>query len=308
MRVGELLKKLDLSGQRFGSLTVIRPGEKHGKKTTWVCLCDCGNTSIVVSDNLRSGHTKSCGCLKNQYIKKYDLIGQKFGRLTVIGKDGQKQKCLCDCGKEISVITGNLIDGNTRSCGCYQKQRTSESSFVSLVGKKFGKLTVVERVENNRFRQVVYRCRCDCGGEAIVSGNNLRSGTTQSCGCIKSKGEERINNWLKSHGINFMQQYTTDSIKYRTGRRPIFDFAVFDDDGILKFLIEYNGSQHYSSGYGWNSDVSHEQIVARDREKRELCNRQGIPLYEIPYTKLTQVEQVLQSIICDEFQLGGENT
>ena len=55
-------KKLDLTGQRFGSLTVLHPAANIGKKTAWVCRCDCGKETIAKTHHLRCGHTKSCGC------------------------------------------------------------------------------------------------------------------------------------------------------------------------------------------------------------------------------------------------------
>ena len=55
------MKKLDLTGQRFGELTVLRPAENIGGKTAWVCRCDCGRETVVKTYHLRCGHTKSCG-------------------------------------------------------------------------------------------------------------------------------------------------------------------------------------------------------------------------------------------------------
>ena len=57
-----LRKRVDLTGQRFGKMTVLRPTENIGVKTAWVCRCDCGQETIVSTSSLRSGHTKSCGC------------------------------------------------------------------------------------------------------------------------------------------------------------------------------------------------------------------------------------------------------
>lgn len=55
------MKKLDLTGQCFGRLTVLRPAENIGGKTAWVCRCDCGRETVVKTHHLRCGHTKSCG-------------------------------------------------------------------------------------------------------------------------------------------------------------------------------------------------------------------------------------------------------
>ena len=56
-------QKLDLTGQRYGRLTVLGPAENVGTRTAWRCLCDCGKETVVLTHRLRCGHTKSCGCL-----------------------------------------------------------------------------------------------------------------------------------------------------------------------------------------------------------------------------------------------------
>ena len=56
-------KRLNLIGQRFGSLTVLRPAENLSVKTAWICRCDCGRGIVVRTNSLRSSHTVSCGCI-----------------------------------------------------------------------------------------------------------------------------------------------------------------------------------------------------------------------------------------------------
>ena len=60
--MGHSCKKLDLTGQRYGKLTVIAPADNIGSRTAWLCRCDCGRETVVKTYHLRSGHTKSCGC------------------------------------------------------------------------------------------------------------------------------------------------------------------------------------------------------------------------------------------------------
>lgn len=62
---------LDLKGQRYGRLVALRPVEETGKQTErWECICDCGKRCVVSKINLRSGITKSCGCLQAEQRKK----------------------------------------------------------------------------------------------------------------------------------------------------------------------------------------------------------------------------------------------
>jgi len=57
-------KKLDLTGQKFGMLTVISPAENISGRTAWLCRCDCGRERVVKTANLRNGCTKNCGCVR----------------------------------------------------------------------------------------------------------------------------------------------------------------------------------------------------------------------------------------------------
>lgn len=59
--MGHRGRKLDLTGQRFGKLTVLRPAENIGSRTAWVCRCDCGAETVAKTVHLRGGHVTSCG-------------------------------------------------------------------------------------------------------------------------------------------------------------------------------------------------------------------------------------------------------
>lgn len=91
-------KLIDLTGQKFGRLTVIRRAEDHiqpnGKHATkWLCKCDCGNYTTVLANSLKSGDTTSCGCFMKERAsaanKKHELI---HTRLYNIWK-GMKTRC-----------------------------------------------------------------------------------------------------------------------------------------------------------------------------------------------------------------------
>lgn len=179
-------KPKDLAGQRFGKLTAIESTEeRRGSFVVWRCKCDCGNEKLVPSSDLISGHTKTCGCDRGS--KPKDITAQRFGKLTVIEptenrRDGQMVwKCRCDCGNEKLVATNDLVGGRTKSCGCIPRG----SQKKDLTGKRFGKLTAIEAVEERQKGRVIWRCLCDCGNEAFVSSSKLISGETKSCGCYR---------------------------------------------------------------------------------------------------------------------------
>ena len=192
-----------------------------------------------------------------------DMLGQKFGRLTVIEratntKEGRAQwKCRCDCGNELIVTGKHLRSGNTKSCGCLQKDRTSEASLIDLTGKHFGKLLVLSRIPGRTKSngKVMWHCLCDCGTELDVLGDSLRRGHTLSCGCIASQGELIITNLLKTHNINFKKEINFNDGKYiDTNTRFFYDFGIYDNNDKLLYLIEYDGYQHFNRIGGWNTE------------------------------------------------------
>ena len=62
-------QKLDLTGQRYGHLTVTGPAENVGSRTAWLCRCDCGKEAVVKTNRLRGGRTVSCGCVHDEGIE-----------------------------------------------------------------------------------------------------------------------------------------------------------------------------------------------------------------------------------------------
>lgn len=69
-------KKLDLTGQRFGKLTVLSPAENIGNRTAWLCRCDCGRETAVITQRLRDGRQTSCGCDNALFGESPSAIGR----------------------------------------------------------------------------------------------------------------------------------------------------------------------------------------------------------------------------------------
>ena len=99
-----------------------------------------------------------------------------------------------------------------------------------------------------------------------------------------SRGEITIEEILKEAGLNFKEEYQFPDLISSTGRPLRFDFAVFDDNDNLDFLIEYQGIQHYEpkSKFGGYSGLRKQQF--NDMKKREYCHKHNIILVAIPYT------------------------
>lgn len=121
---------VDLTGQRFGMLTVLGiAGKDKHNSTIWRCICDCGKECLVNRKGLRSGDTRSCGCLHSA-----DLTGQKFGRLLVLKKMPQRgngrhivYECQCECGDIVNVNASDLRSKHTQSCGCLMRDTSKRT-------------------------------------------------------------------------------------------------------------------------------------------------------------------------------------
>ena len=100
---------------------------------------------------------------------------------------------------------------------------------------------------------------------------------------VRSRGELKIADILIEHGMSFEEEYSFPDLATKSGRRLRFDFAVFDDEGNLDFLIEFQGIQHYEakSKFGGNKGL-HRQMY-NDNQKRVYCLRNDIKLVAIPY-------------------------
>lgn len=275
---------INLTGQRFGRLVVVeRAGSSEYHRALWKCKCDCGNEVCVVSESLRNGATQSCGCLHSELVSQkqtIDLIGLRFGKLTVlervseIGAQKVKYRCICDCGNETVTDRGGLCNGTTKSCGCYQKERASETHSLDLVGKKFGKLMVIKRV-GSKDHKSFWECLCDCGKTCCVLGESLVRGNTESCGCLQSRGENMIEKFLNKHHIEYQRQ------KCFIGCKDInylpFDFYIPSHN----LAIEFDGIFHYKVFEEYHNDLEGQQ--RHDAIKDKYCEENGIVLLRIPY-------------------------
>ena len=139
----------DLTNKRFGKLTVLYSlEERKNGHIIWHCKCDCGKERDVVAGSLKSGNTKSCGCLRKEtnYFTQYkiNLVNQRFGYLTVLEETEERQyekvvwKCQCDCGNIVFLNTSRLKNGNDTSCGCKKQS--------------LGMLTIKKLLEDNNIQ------------------------------------------------------------------------------------------------------------------------------------------------------------
>lgn len=113
------------------------------------------------------------------------IPGEKYNMLTAIeptekrSSEGILWLCKCDCGNDKYYISAkSLNNGNAKSCGCLKNKSQD------ITGQKFGRLTATCPISIKKGKSTVWLCKCDCGEEIPVEIRLLRSGNTQSCGCL----------------------------------------------------------------------------------------------------------------------------
>lgn len=223
----------------------------------------------------------------NQLI---DMTGKKIGRLTVLQRAENNTEgrarwlCECECGTQKIILGKDLRSGRIQSCGCLNREITSQRCLIDLTGQSFGKLTVLERIPGNRNGKVKWKCQCECGAIVDVAGDSLRRGVQKSCGCTASFGEEKIAELLQKNNIDFKKSWYFSDCYIFKGHPLRFDFGVLQNNE-LSYLIEYDGIQHYQVLGGWNTQEHFNDLKTRDTLKNTYCQEHSIPIIRIPYTQ-----------------------
>lgn len=249
--------RIDLTNMSFGDWKVL---EYVGNKR-YRCQCSCGEVKVISGQSLRTGTSTSCGHNTTGFK---DLSGQNFDYWHVDSYAGiingrPYYNCTCKCGTQSKIWVYALKRGTSMSCGCKQKQMP----ILDLSNKQFFDWTVLECVgiENNRS---MWRCRCVCGVERIISGASLVAHQTKSCGHNTgiSNAEKEVADFIKSLGFTVIENDKT----ILNGKE--LDIYIPD----RKLAVEYNGSYWHNSA-----------VKGTDYHKNKTlgCAQKGIDLVHI---------------------------
>lgn len=231
-----------------------------------------------------------------------DMTNKIFNKWTVIEQAGKSPKneilwlCKCECGTQKIINGCDLRRNRTKSCGC-----DKDNDYLH---QKFGKWTVLKRVANKNDKRV-FLCQCECGTIKEVVGQSLKNGVSLSCGQCNhtSLGEQKIENLLKTNNIKYEKEKVFNNFYFSDSeRKPRFDFYIED-----KYIVEFDGIQHFKSNGGWNTEDKVKLTQKRDKIKNEYCLNNGIPIIRIPYTHLNNLQ--LEDILLETstFLIKAEN-
>lgn len=191
---------IDLTGQKYGKLTVLDATEKRfHRSVVWRCRCDCGDEREVPSQYLRNGTVTSCGLSHQKEFKPRRIWGSKkiipgmvFGELTTIRPTDRRIKgcvvweCKCSCGKTAYVQSARLSNGNTKSCGHLRLDLITGNNYRTndITGYRSGRLVADHRVGTYQGKgAALWLCKCDCGKDRVCLASQIIYKKVKSCGC-----------------------------------------------------------------------------------------------------------------------------
>lgn len=250
----------DITGNKYGKLTVTKFSHKENDLYYWECLCGCGNLKLINRRHLQKNGVKSCGCLHGRQLLE-DLTGKTFNRLLLKERLIIKNKhnirktfyeCLCSCGNFTVVKATEIKSGKIKSCGCLKKE-ICRSRANDWTGKKVGKWTVISKDQvRTKIKHIFWICECECGTLKSISGTtlgvNYRKNINCSCGCHVS-GEFSP---LWNSKLTAADRISRREIRaYRVWRRK-----VFKRDKYICQLSGRNGNvnAHHLDGWSLNTD------------------------------------------------------
>ena len=277
----KLVSLEDITGKVFGYFTVLSFAYSIGGKAYWKCRCICGKESIESAKLLKSRHKTSCGCKKGE-IRVKNLIGQRFGKLLVVGRaEAQKKgiywECKCDCGNTAVVSSRCLLTHSTKSCGCLTKISYNRKN---LQGKRFGKLTALKYVRTEG-KKAIWLCKCDCGNTLETKSAYLLNNDIHSCGCLQSSFREKeVLEYIRAIYKGEIRENDRDLIAPKE-----VDIYIPDK----KFAVEFDGLY-------WHSEA-----VKTDRNyhknKTDACLKKGVRLFHIYEDEWRDKKDIVKSMV-----------
>lgn len=268
----------DLTGQRFGRWLVL--GASARGKRYARCLCDCGREKDVSRSALMSGKTLSCGCGRSLYPAppratedtRGNLVGQTFGRWTVLGPGAKNNtvKCVCTCGTVRDVMICHLVAGRSASCGCGRYKDTGKIE----VGQIFGVLTV-ETLSPKGGTAV---CRCRCGKEITVRRYDLVNGVCTSCGCVRQEAllrhppqQEKIITLVSLPLSYDGSAYLLKEVRYYGSLQPYIDAMIHSQ--YLSHIPEADRANVLSDCFSVMSRAPADIVKASGLADQAMANR-----------------------------------
>jgi hypothetical protein len=243
-------KFIDLTGQKFGRLTVIKKEETKIKKIRWWCKCDCGNPELilVVTDHLKDGHTKSCGCLQKEIVSEYGKQTKKYNTYDLSGEYGIGYTSK----NEPFYFDLEDYDKIKNYCWCY-----SSTYIISTDNNGKDIILMHQLISGYKSPDHKNRIRFDNRKEnlryATRDQNNYNNSIYRNnkTGIIGVCWDKKSNSWISQIGYNYKN--------IRLGFFDDFNIAVKNRlKAEQKYFGEFAPQKHLFKEYGIEEEINNE--------------------------------------------------
>ena len=257
-------------------------------------------------EQIPSNHLKGHGCSSCNNNKKSNT--QEFIKKSIM-KYGDIYSYdfvnYSNCEKKVKIVCRThgpfyqtpYLHLNSNGCSkCAGKHKLDKLGFMTTSKEIHNDSYIYDEVKyiNNKTKVKII---CKTHGEFEQTPNHHMRGIGCPI-CKSSKGELEIKRILEINDIGYKRQFKFDNLSYKS--KLIFDFAIFDKNNNLKYLIEYNGIQHYKRSSIFHKDEKDFKLSKiRDRLKRKYCSKYNISLLIIKYNE--NISNKLKKII-NEFK------
>ena len=291
-----------------GSYKILDTYVDAKTKIKFKCL-ECDNVFKTTPTNILSGRgcpecSKRKAILKmrksqKEFLKEVkEIHGDKYKIISKYKTNMDKVKIKCEiCGHVWKIRAGHLLQGHgCPKCANVKKKTTKEfkEEVNNLVGEEF---KVVSDYNGCKEKIIIYHQECN---EEFITTPDYFLQNLNCNNCSVSKGENKIKRWLIENNINYDKEFTfKDCLSPKKGRLR-FDFVVYNDDGSINCLIEFQGEQHINPNhYFYQEGTSFGYRKKCDQIKKDFCKTKNLKLLEIYYWQYDLVEDILQREISE---------
>lgn len=263
------------------------------------CCENCGGVYTKRDSDINSVNFCSRICKEEDRTKRIEAKKKECLKCNTLflPKSNLQRYCSVDCRTIILQCEVCGKDFNRLDKKQYRKQKTCSARCSSTMTTKThedfykefssihkGMLVPVEVYTRADDEITCYCLVCKRYTRRVADKYiNQRKHGCKHCGRKYSNGESTIKEYLKKNNVNYEKQYALNGLVSNKGFELRFDFAIFDSDRQLKFLIEYDGRQHYEPVDQFGGIEYFKEVQCNDRKKDDYCKANNINLIRINY-------------------------
>lgn len=260
----------------------------------------CGTEFDVTPNNfLRGSRCPKCyGTPKRtpeEFVDEvYNLVGDEYKPISNYVSSSDKVTMIhIKCGYVYDVVAISFLKG-VRCPKCAGNKKLTTEEFKEKVFKLVkDEYEVLDEYINSRTK-IKFKHN-ECGHIFKTVPNSFIQGS-RCPSCMSSKGERAIINFLDKYKVNYKHDVPYGECSYKQNLR--FDFLIFDKDGNLKIICEFDGIQHFKPVDAFGGEIEFKEIQKRDNIKNDFCKENNIHLIRIPYWEFNNIYKILGKKLC----------